>query len=61
MAYLDTVGPRAESKRYKAMKLELESAHRRLHQRMHNLGQDHPHGATRQHAEHRLAKKNLRR
>ncbi len=48
MAYVDTIGTRAETERYKAMRMVLESAHRRLHNRMHELGLDHGH-ITRHH------------
>jgi hypothetical protein len=39
MAYLDTVGTRADDVAYKRMKLVLTSAHRRLHNRLHQSGQ----------------------
>ncbi len=41
LAYLDTVGTRAEDKAYKRMRLVLESSHRSLHNRMHELGYFH--------------------
>jgi hypothetical protein len=43
MAYLDTVGTRAEDRVYKRMRLVLESAHRTLHNRMHQAGHFHEH------------------
>jgi hypothetical protein len=43
MAYLDTVGTRAEDRVYKRMRLVLESAHRALHNRMHQAGHYHAH------------------
>jgi len=43
MAYLDTVGTRADDRTYKRMRLELESAHRSLHNRLHQEGQYHEH------------------
>ncbi|ESY85863.1 hypothetical protein X741_33310 [Mesorhizobium sp. LNHC229A00] len=43
IAYVDTIGTRAEAKRYKEMRLLLQSAHRRLHNRMHQMGLDHSH------------------
>ncbi len=43
VAYLDTVGTRAEEIAYKRMRLVLESAHRSLHNRMHQLGYYHDH------------------
>jgi hypothetical protein len=53
MAYLDTVGTRAEDRAYKRMRLVLESAHRRLHNRMHAQGQFHEHSPTEDHGAHR--------
>ncbi len=44
MAYLDTVGTRAGDRAYKRMRLALESAHRTLHNRMHQQGYFHEHG-----------------
>ncbi len=52
LAYLDTVGTRAEDVAYKRMRLVLESAHRRLHNRMHEAGQYHQHTAAEDHREH---------
>ena len=52
VAYIDTVGTRAETKRYKEMRLVLESAYRRLHNRMHEAGFDHDHSFLTDHAEH---------
>ena len=43
IAYLDTVGTRAEDRVYKRMRLILESAHRTLHNRMHQEGHYHDH------------------
>ncbi|MCX6030150.1 MAG: CehA/McbA family metallohydrolase [Chloroflexi bacterium] len=43
MAYLDTVGARADDRAYKRMRLALESAHRTLHNRMHQQGYYHEH------------------
>jgi len=43
LVYLDTVGTRAEDRAYKRMRLELESAHRLLHNRMHQQGHYHAH------------------
>ena len=53
MAFLDTVGTRAEDQTYKRMRLVLESAHRSLHNRMHQQGQYHEHTQRSAHAEHR--------
>jgi hypothetical protein len=51
MAYLDTVGTRAEDRVYKRMRLVLESAHRTLHNRMHQAGHYHEHTPVTEHAE----------
>jgi hypothetical protein len=53
LAYLDTVGTRAETARYKRMRMVLIAAHRLLHNRMHQGGVYHDHGPTADHAEHR--------
>jgi len=52
LAYLDTVGTRAESTAYKRMRLVLTSAHRTLHNRMHQLGRYHDHTPVSDHPEH---------
>jgi hypothetical protein len=52
MAYLDTVGTRAEDRVYKRMRLVLESAHRSLHNRMHQQGNYHEHTQANAHAAH---------
>ncbi|HSR32484.1 MAG TPA: CehA/McbA family metallohydrolase [Anaerolineae bacterium] len=52
LAYLDTVGTRAEDMAYKRMRLVLQSAHRSLHNRMHQLGTYHGHTLVTDHAEH---------
>ena len=54
LAYLDTVGTRAETKAYKRMRLILTSAHRSLHNRMHNIGYYHNHTPTDDHPEHHV-------
>jgi hypothetical protein len=43
MAYIDHVGTRAETRRYKEMRLILEQAHKTLHDRLHQSGHDHSH------------------
>jgi len=43
LAYLDTVGTRAEDVAYKRMRLVMEAAHRSLHNRMHQAGFFHDH------------------
>jgi len=52
LAYLDTVGTRAEAQAYKRMRLVLESAHRKIHNRMHRAGHFHEHTPMEDHAEH---------
>jgi len=52
MAYLETIGTRADEKSYKRMRMVLESAHRTLHNRMHAMGYDHIHTPTKDHPEH---------
>jgi hypothetical protein len=53
MAYLDTIGTRADEKTYKRLRLLLESAHRSVHNRMHQLGQFHRHSPLTDHQEHK--------
>jgi hypothetical protein len=52
LAYLDTVGTRADTAAYKRMRLVLESAHRSLHNRMHQAGHFHEHTTARDHEGH---------
>jgi hypothetical protein len=52
LAYLDTVGTRADDVVYKRMRLVLQSAHRSLHNRMHQRGYYHDHTPLTDHAEH---------
>jgi len=52
MAYLDSVGTRCDDRTYKRMRLVLESAHRSLHNRMHQQGQYHEHAGPNAHSEH---------
>lgn len=52
MAYLDTVGSRAETAAYKRMRLVLESAHRSVHNRMHQAGHYHEHTSPHDHEAH---------
>ena len=51
LAYLDTVGTRAEDAVYKRLRLKLTSAHRDLHNQLHKRGQYHEHTPVTQHAE----------
>jgi hypothetical protein len=43
LAYLDTVGTRAETTARRRMRMLLTSVHRELHNRMHQMGQYHDH------------------
>jgi hypothetical protein len=43
LAYLDTIGTRAEDRAYKRMRLVLLGAHRELHNRLHQMGHFHEH------------------
>jgi hypothetical protein len=52
IAYIDTVATRPTAKRYKEMRLVLESAYRRLHNRMYERGFDHRHSHQTDHAAH---------
>jgi hypothetical protein len=52
MAYLDTIGTRAEDEAYKRMKLVLTSAHRTIHNRTHEMGYYHQHTPVNDHPEH---------
>jgi hypothetical protein len=52
LAYLDTVGTRASDQAYKRMRLALESAHRALHNRMHQQGHYHEHIPPENHQGH---------
>jgi hypothetical protein len=57
LAYLDTVGTRATDEVYKRMRLVLTSAHRILHNRMHQLGYYHDHTLVTDHPEHHRDRK----
>jgi hypothetical protein len=52
LAYLDSVGTRAEDVAYKRMRLVLTTAHRNLHNRMHQRGTYHDHTPVTDHPEH---------
>ncbi|MBM3236922.1 hypothetical protein FJZ31_11580 [Candidatus Poribacteria bacterium] len=49
IAFIDTVATKAEAKAYKAVKMTLTSAHRTLHNRMHNVGVFHNHSPMDEH------------
>jgi hypothetical protein len=51
-AYLNAVGTRADERALKRMNLVLQSAHRSLHNRMHQLGYFHDHTPLDDHPEH---------
>ncbi len=52
LAYLDTIGIRAEDKARKRMRLILTSAHRSLHNRLHQQGNYHNHTPVEDHPAH---------
>ena len=43
IAYVDTLAPRPEVRRYQELRATLEAAYNRLHQRMHQAGVYHAH------------------
>jgi hypothetical protein len=47
LAYLDTIGTRAEQQAYQRMRLVLQTAYRSLHNRMHHEGFFHEHPNSR--------------
>jgi hypothetical protein len=57
LAYLNTVGTRAQEIAYKRMCQVLLSAHRSLHNRMHQLGYYHEHSPVTNHPEHHHGQK----
>jgi len=52
LAYLDTIGIKADDSAYKRMRLVLESTHRKVHNRMHQMGYYHKHSILSDHPEH---------
>jgi hypothetical protein len=52
LAYVDTIGTRAEDMAYKRMRMVLQNAHRSLHNRMHQQGVYHHHTPATDHTEH---------
>jgi hypothetical protein len=52
MAYLDTIGTKADEKAFRRMKLVLTSAHRTIHNRLHEMGYFHQHTSLNDHSEH---------
>jgi hypothetical protein len=49
LAYLDTIGTRADDERYKQMRLKLTAAYRSLHNELHRRGHLHDHSAVTDH------------
>jgi hypothetical protein len=49
LAYIDTVGTRAQDETYKRMKMKLTSAYRKLHNQLHQEGHYHEHSASSDH------------
>jgi hypothetical protein len=52
LAYIETVGTRADTTRYKQMRMTLMASHRKLHQRLHEAGHDHHHARHDGHHHH---------
>ena len=52
LAYVDTIATRPDAERYRKLRLTLETAWNRLHQRMHHHGVFHDHAPLHDHAEH---------
>lgn len=52
IAFVDTIAPRPEADAYRKLRLTLESAWTKLHQRMHRQGVYHKHTPLHDHAEH---------
>ena len=52
LAYLDTVGTRAEDEVYKRMRLKLTAAYGTLHRELHQRGHFHEHSPVTDHDEH---------
>jgi hypothetical protein len=54
-AYLETIGTRTDEASYKRMRLILESTHRKIHNRMHQMGYYHRHNPLTDHPDHHEA------
>jgi hypothetical protein len=50
IAYVDTIAPRPDARRFKQMRATLEAAYNRLHQRLHQAGVFHQHTPLHGHA-----------
>jgi hypothetical protein len=57
LAYIETLGTRASDVAFKRMQLVLTSAHRSLHNRMHQMGFYHDHTPVTDHLEHHQHKR----
>lgn len=52
LAYLDTIGTRADDEAYRRMRMVLTGAYRSVHNRMHQMGEFHAHTVATDHSEH---------
>ena len=52
LAFVDTLAPRPEARRFKKIRASIEAAHNRLHQLMHRQGIYHEHSPLHTHDEH---------
>jgi len=52
LAYLDSIGTKADIQTYQAMRLKLSAIHRKLHNRLHAAGVHHHHNVQTDHDEH---------
>jgi hypothetical protein len=50
LAYIDTIGTRAEDDAYKRMRMKLTSAYRKLHNKLHQNGHYHEHSGGTAHS-----------
>ncbi len=53
LAYVDTIAPRPEAQRYRQLRATLETAHNRMHSRLHAQGVAHLHTPIHHHDAHR--------
>jgi hypothetical protein len=52
IAYVDTIGTRADDQVYKRLRMKLTAAYRKLHNEMHQKGHYHGHNPLTHHDEH---------
>ncbi|MBL8209027.1 MAG: hypothetical protein JNM09_32815, partial [Blastocatellia bacterium] len=52
LAYIDTIGTRADDASYKRMRMTLTAAHRKLHNELHRRGHHHHHTHSHDHHHH---------